>query len=253
MYLPIGLFGVSIATVVLPAASRHAAVGDPSGVRDTLTRGLGLMMMLNVPATLGLAVLATPIVRLLFERGQFTSADTAATAAALQFYAVGLVGYSAARIASPVFYALGQSRVPVIAGTVSIALNIIASIVLAGIFGFRGLALATSLAALANGALLLALLSRRLNGVNGRRLSTTFVKILLASLLMAVAAFVVEQYLTRFATFGSPLWNQAARLAVSIGAGLVVLALSVNILRVEEFDEAVLRLRQRVRKLLDPH
>jgi hypothetical protein len=64
---------------------------------------------------------------------------------------------------------------------------------------------------------------------------------------------VVEQYLTRFATFGSPLWNQAARLAVSIGAGLVVLALSVNILRVEEFDEAVLRLRQRVRKLLDLH
>ena len=68
-----------------------------------------------MPATLGLIVLATPIVRLLFERGQFLPSDTAATAAALQFYAIGLVGYSAARIASPVFYALGRSRVPVAA------------------------------------------------------------------------------------------------------------------------------------------
>ena len=252
MYLPIGLFGVSIATAVLPAASRHAAVGDPSGVRDTLTRGLGLMMMLNVPATLGLTVLATPIVRLLFERGQFTSADTAATAAALQFYAVGLVGYSAARIASPVFYALGQSRVPVIAGTLSIAINIVASIVLVGAVGFRGLALGTSLAALANGALLLALLNRRLSGINGARLSVTFMKILLASLFMAAAAFSVELFLTRFATEDDSLLSQVVRLAAAIGAGLVVLALSVKILRVQEFDESVMLVRQRVRKLLDP-
>jgi putative peptidoglycan lipid II flippase len=252
MYLPIGLFGVSIATAVLPAASRSAAIGDPSGVRDTLTRGLGLMLMLNVPATLGLTVLATPIVRLLFERGQFTSADTAATAAAVQFYAVGLVGYSAARIASPVFYALGHSRVPVIAGTVSIAINIVASILLVRAAGFRGLALGTSLAALANGALLLALLSRRLNGINGARLAMTFMKILLASLLMAASAFAIEQFLTRFATLDDSLLFQAIRLFAAIGTGLVVLAWSVKILRVQEFDESVMLVRQRVRKLLDP-
>jgi putative peptidoglycan lipid II flippase len=119
MYLPIGLFGVSIATAVLPAAARHAAVDDHSAVRQTLSRGLGLMLLLNVPATIGLVVLATPIVRLLFERGQFLPSDTTATAAVLQCYAVGLVGYAAARIVSPVFYALGQHRVPVLVSTAS--------------------------------------------------------------------------------------------------------------------------------------
>ena len=72
-----------------------------------------MMLMLNVPATIGLMVLATPIVRVIFERNAFTPADTAATAAALQFYALGLLGYSVVRIASPTFYALGQNRTPV--------------------------------------------------------------------------------------------------------------------------------------------
>src|SRR5687767_4180839 len=87
MYLPIGLFGVSIATAVLPAASRQAARDDNTAVRSTVADGLSLMLMLNVPATIGLMVLATPIVRVIFERNAFTPADTVATAAALQFYA----------------------------------------------------------------------------------------------------------------------------------------------------------------------
>ena len=89
IYLPIGLFGVSIAAATLPAVSRHAARRDENAVRRTVADGLSLMLMLNVPATVGLMVLATPIVRLIFERSAFTPADTAATAAALQFYAIG--------------------------------------------------------------------------------------------------------------------------------------------------------------------
>src|SRR5262245_13256344 len=128
MYLPIGLFGVSIATAVLPAAARHAALDETSAVRGTLSRGLSLMMLLNIPAMLGLIVLATPIVRLLLERGHFLPSDTAATAAALQLYAIGLVGYSTARIASPVFYALGESRAPAAVSLASITVNVIASV-----------------------------------------------------------------------------------------------------------------------------
>src|SRR6185295_9548807 len=96
MYLPIGLFGVSIGTAVLPAVSRHAAVDDDDGIRETVASGLSLMLMLNVPAMLGLIALATPVVKLLFERGRFLPADTASTAAALRWYALGLIGYSTA-------------------------------------------------------------------------------------------------------------------------------------------------------------
>ena len=143
MYLPIGLFGVSIATAVLPAVARHAAVGDLAAIRTTVSRGLAMMLMMNVPATLGLLVLARPIVELLFEHGRFTAADTEATAALLRLYALGLIGYSAARIASPTFYALRQSRTAVAVSLAAIAGNVVLSVSLVALMGFRGLALAT--------------------------------------------------------------------------------------------------------------
>jgi putative peptidoglycan lipid II flippase len=173
MYLPIGLFGVSIGTAVLPAVSRHATAGDVPAMRRTITRGLALMLMLNVPATLGLIVLATPIVQLLFERGRFLPADTAATASAVRLYAVGLAGYSAVRISSPAFYAIGESRTPAIVSGIVILVNIAASLVLVRALGFAGLALGTSIAAMTNAALLLWLLRARLGGLEDRRLIAT--------------------------------------------------------------------------------
>ena len=125
MYLPIGLFGVSIATASLPDISRHAVADDLASIRRTVSRGLRMILMLNVPATLGLIALAEPIVSLLYERNRFGPADTVATAAALMFYAPGLLGYSAVKIASPTFYSLRDSRTPVIVSALSVAVNLI--------------------------------------------------------------------------------------------------------------------------------
>jgi putative peptidoglycan lipid II flippase len=249
MYLPIGLFGVSIATAVLPAASRHAAVDDEASVSETLSRGLALMLALNVPATIGLAVLATPIVRLLLERGHFQASDTVATASALRYYAVGLVGYSTARIISPVFYTLGLSRVPVIASAVAIGVNLVASLFLVRVLGFRGLALGTSLAAIVNGALLLWLLRRRLRGFQSARLASAFGKVAGASVVMAAVATGAERWMTSVAP-GSGTTLQAARLAVAIVAGMTALGVTAKLLRVAELDEAARLARESVRKLL---
>src|SRR5688572_19260088 len=124
MYMPIGLFGISIATASLPTISGHAASRNDPGVRRAVSSGLRMMLMLNVPATVGLFVLATPIVALIFERGRFTPADTAATAAALACYAPGLIGYSAVKLISPAFYAMNNSRIPVVASAVSVLFNV---------------------------------------------------------------------------------------------------------------------------------
>ena len=110
MYLPIGLFGVSIATAALPEIARRANDGDVLGMQRTISSALRMMLMLNVPATVGLIALAHPIVAFLLQRGHFNGHDTTATAAALLFYAPGLLGYSAVKIASPSFYSLRDSR-----------------------------------------------------------------------------------------------------------------------------------------------
>jgi hypothetical protein len=130
MYLPIGLFGVSIATAALPDLSRHAHDGDATAIRRGVSSAIRLMLMLNVPAMIGLIALAEPIVALLYQRGKFTHADTLATAAALRFYAPGLIGYSIVKIASPTFYSLGNSRTPVIVSVTSVTVNLVLNILL---------------------------------------------------------------------------------------------------------------------------
>jgi putative peptidoglycan lipid II flippase len=192
--------------------------------------------VLNVPATVGLLVLATPIVRLIFERGRFTEADTAATAAALVCYAPGLIGYSAVKLVSPAFYALGNSRIPVISSALSIAFNIAINLMLVRSLGHRGLALGTAAAALLNAGVLLVLLRARLGGLDGRRLLVTSTKISLASVAMAVAAYYGERLL-HVPFGGAHLVSQAARVFSAIAMGLAALAVSAHLLRIEEFTQ----------------
>jgi len=246
MYLPIGLFGVSIATATLPAVSRHVAVGDRDGIRRTVTQAMAMMLVLNVPATLGLVVLSNSIVRLLFERGRFLPSDTSATAAALRLYAVGLVGYATARIASPVFYALGRSRIPVLVSISTIALNVVVNLLLVRVLGFGGLALGTSIAMMADGVLLLVLLHRHLGGLEDRRLATTFVKIVLASCAMAAASMAVN-YLFSGMTAGRGVFAQGIQVFAAIAAGLVVLVTAARLLQIREFDEALSSITARLK------
>jgi putative peptidoglycan lipid II flippase len=140
MYLPIGVVGVSIATVALPVMARHAALNEFDRMRQTISRGLRLMLMLMVPATIGLIVMSEPIVRLIFERGRFTPADTQATALALVCYAPGIVGYSVVRFVVPSFYALGTSLTPAFVSVGSVGLNIVLNLILVRVLGYQGLA-----------------------------------------------------------------------------------------------------------------
>jgi putative peptidoglycan lipid II flippase len=237
MYLPIGLFGVSIATAAVPSLSRHAARDDLAEMRRTISSGLRLMLMLNVPATVGLVALASPIVGLIFERGRFTAGDTAATAAALAFYAPGLIGYSAVKIAVPSFYALRESRTPVMVSMATVAVNIALNITLARIFGYKGLALGTALAALFNAGTLLAILQKRLGGIESREVALAFWKITLASVVMGAAAWGTDALIAwRLPSHTFPV--MLLRVSASILVAFAVLDTAARLLRTSEYVEA---------------
>jgi putative peptidoglycan lipid II flippase len=238
MYLPIGLFGISIATAALPDIARHASDGNMPAIRKTMSGALRMMLMLNVPATIGLMVLATPIVALLLERGRFSPDDTAATAAALVFYAPGLLAYSAVKIVSPTFYSLRDSRTPVIVSVASVAVNLGINLVLVRAMGFRGLALGTALAATFNAGLLLWLLRSRLFGIEGTRIGVAFAKILMASVVMGVVAHLTTVWLSA-ALPGSSTAVKGVRVFGAIGAGGLALMAAARALRIEEFSQAV--------------
>ena len=247
MYLPIGIFGVSIATASLPDISRQAAAADLQAVRHTVSRGLRMMLMLNVPATVGLMVLAQPIIAMIYQRGEFNIIDTVATADALMFYAPGLLGYSAVKIVSPTFYSMRDSRTPVIVSVVSIGVNLALNLALVRVYGFRGLALGTAISAIFNAAVLLWLLRRRLGGLDGRALAVALVKITIASALMGLTAHFTAQWLIALTPDGGEM-AKVIRVFGAIAVALLVLAASARVLQISEFNAAAARVLKRLRR-----
>jgi putative peptidoglycan lipid II flippase len=256
MYMPIGIFSVSIATAAIPELARHAARNELGDMRSTLSWGLRLMLMLSIPATVGLMVLSEPIVALIFERGMFDGESTMRVAGALLFYAPGIVGYSIVKIVSPGFYSLQDARTPVLVSLVTIAANLALNIWLNSVMGFRGLALGTAIAANINAGLLLALLSRRIGGVEAGRVAMTLLKVLVASAVMGVATYYADGWLAHLlpeprdpstTDWWTRLWPRLVRVSGSIATGLGTLALASWILRIEEFQQASRRILKRVR------
>jgi putative peptidoglycan lipid II flippase len=210
-----------------------------------------MMLMLNVPATIGLMVLAHPIVALLLQRGRFTASDTAATAAALICYAPGLLAYSAVKIVSPTFYSLRDSRTPVVVSAASVLANLGINLLLVQQFGFRGLAAGTALAAMFNAGALLWLLRRRLGGIEEARIAVTFTKILAASLAMGAIARATAAWLAVVLP-GASTSIRAVHVFAGIGAGVAALLAASRALRIEEFDQALALVLRRQKAAAEP-
>lgn len=254
MQLPIGVFGVALATVSLPALSRAAVDRDMESLKRTLSGAVRLVFLLTIPSALLLAVTARPIIALLFEHGRFQPSDTAHTADALLMYCVGLPAFAAVGIFTRTFYALGETRVPVQASFVSVALNVGLNLLFVGPLaslglGHAGLALATSLTSIVNLLQLAFYLHRRVGDFEQRRILTTLVRVGLAS---AVVAGVVALGLM---ALGDRWHHGVMAVAVTVaGAAVVALGLAAvtfRIARVEELgvlDDLVAGLRRRFQR-----
>jgi putative peptidoglycan lipid II flippase len=193
LMLPQGVFAQAVATAAFPTFAGQAARGEQAEMRSTLAATLRVVFFFSLPATVGLLALGRPLVELLFERGAFESSSTEAVVWALAFYALGLVGHAGLEIVARAFYALHDTLTPVWVGGLAMALNVALSLTLPGVFGlaswppFAGLALANSVATLLETAALLALIRRRLNGLERHQALPTVVKSGLAALAMGAA------------------------------------------------------------------
>lgn len=239
MQLPIGIFGYAIAAATLPAVARSAARNDMEDFRATLSRSLGMVFVLTVPSAIGLAVLREPIVSAVYELGLFTAGDTRQTARALACYAIGLVGYAATKVINPAFYALHDSRTPMIVSGASVAINVVTVLTMIRVLGFghEGLALSTSAVAIFSSVALFWVIRNRIGGIYGWNLWRTFVRVSLASAVMAAAVWLSSTTVVRLFGTGKPA--RLLDLAVSIPLGMVVLFAACRLLRVSELDTAL--------------
>jgi putative peptidoglycan lipid II flippase len=239
MQLPLGLFGVAIASATLPAISESAALGRLDEFRRTLTQSLGTVFLLTLPSSVGLIVLGHPMIAAVYEGGKFKPYDTHQTAVALSFYAVGLGGYSALKVLAPAFYALHDARTPMLVSLGSILINfsVAYAMVRTGTLGHAGLALATSAVAWFGFASLLWILRGRIGGVHGRSLVRSVLRITLASAGMGLAIVLTSHGIG--ASLGFSKLARLADLAVSIPVGAMVFYALCRTLKVHELDMAV--------------
>jgi putative peptidoglycan lipid II flippase len=249
MQLPLGLFGVALGTVTLPLLSRLVVAGHMIGFRAELARAMRLMFLLTIPSTIGLMLLAEPIISVLYQHGKFDAHEAAQAGGALRFYAIGLAGYAALKVLVNAFYALDRRKTPMFVSFFAVGLNLLFN----GIFTFQlhwghlGLAFSTGCVATCNFLLLYFLMSRQLGGLESRRLLVLLGKAAMAgAALAAVCVMSTHWLLADWAT--QPFVRKAGVLLGTVIAGGVVFGACGIALRIEELDELVATIKRRLHR-----
>jgi putative peptidoglycan lipid II flippase len=242
MQLPIGVFGVSLGTAILPAVTRAAARGDMALFGHLTRDGLRLTAFLTLPAAVGLAVLAEPVIAVIYQHGRFSAHDTHQTAMALQAYVVGLSGYAAIMVLRPCFYALGLPRIPLRVALIGIGVNLVLNFLNMQVFHFAhvGLALVTAAVAMVNMGQLFAALGKRVDLGGAAGWVAYLGRVFLATAACGALAWAADHFSHQA---GLP---RILALACGVGAGGVGYFAVAWLLRLEETAEAWRLIRRRL-------
>jgi len=223
VHLPIGIFGIAMATAVLPSLSAHVAKGDTEGLRDTFSFSLRLLFFITLPAMAGLIALAGPIVEVLLQRGEFAAAAASETAYALICYSTGLWSFVGARIVASMFYSMQDTKTPVKIAAISVTVNVICSFILMGPMKHGGLALANAIASAVNFIILFLMLRKKIERVDGSKIFHSFIKTASASLIMGMTGYYV---------INNVMWHEGAHVLVKAGTltGTIFFCLGIYML-----------------------
>ncbi len=246
MELPIGVFAVAVSTVVFPLISRYAAQGDWTNLTTAYQRGMRLILVINIPAAVGLTVLAEPVIRLLFQRGAFRAEDTALMIPVLAVFACGLPFFAFVNLVLRAFYAEKDTRTPVWAAVISFVLNAVLSVVLMGSLSTLGLALAGNLAVAVQAFYLQARLTRHRRSMGFAPLWPTVLRVLVAAAVMG--GVIAGGWQAWRSAIGPGGWADAAALGVLIPLGMAVYAAGLWALKTEGREELAALIRRRLQR-----
>jgi putative peptidoglycan lipid II flippase len=238
---PLGVFAQSAGIALLPTLSAQAAVGDMNAFRSSVSLGIRSIVALTLPTSVFMAVLAVPIIRVMYQHGRFTAADTYVTAVALVFYSIGIVGWAAQAVIARAFYALHDTLTPVLTGTAMTVLLLASNWVMAGVLEPGGwshgwIAFTSSVAAILQAVILMAILRSRIGGVEGRLLAVSFAKVGIGCCVLALLSHLTYRELTRFWPFPGVhgTLHTLLRVLASMLIGSVAYGYTIKWLRLDE-------------------
>ncbi len=250
MQLPLGLFGVALGTVTLPLLSRLVVAGHMNAFRAELAQAMRLALLLTIPSTVGLIMLAEPIISVLYQHGKFNSFQAAQAAGALRFYAIGLAGYAALKVLVNAFYALDKRKTPMLVSFLAVALNLAFNWIFTfrlG-WGYRGLAFSTGCIATINFLLLYALMRKHLGGLESGRMLLMLGKVAFAAGALAAVCAASMRWL--LGDWPSQMFlTKLAFLLGTVVVGALVFAGCGVVLHIEEFKQLQRAINRRLRRV----
>jgi len=244
--LPIGIFAYSVGLAIFPTLTEAISLNRWKLFRDSFSLALRGIMFVTIPISVGMMVLAQPLISVVFQHGLFTHQDTLATVPSLVFFAFGIVEQSASVILPRTFYALQDTWTPVLLGGITLLVNIVLMNVLVKPLAQGGLALAISISGIVNMLLLLYFLRRKIGFIDGRRIITSLSKILFASAIMGMAVWLVLRYISTFT--GTNFSGSLIDLVVGTIVGAVVFLVLAVVLRMQELEFILQIARRRIAK-----
>ena len=241
MMLPVGVIGMAISTAVFPTLAQHAAARETMLLRDALTHALRTILLLAIPASVGLILLAGPSVRLLLERGAFDARSSDLVVSALVVYGIGIFAHSGVEILSRGFYALSDTRTPVAAAVVAMILNVALAALLVTPFGLRGLAGAATLTAILEFALLVIALRGRIGGLSTPALQRSLRSTLAGTAAMAAVIVLARVALGLVGVTAGSAFGALGVLAVAGGGGVLAFIVVAYRLNRQDFEALLTR------------
>lgn len=229
-----GMFIVSISSVIYPMLSKLSTENNKKKFKESIVTAINVVTLIIIPISVGAIILAEPIVKLLFQRGEFDARATQMTAIALIFYSIGMLGFGLRDILGKIFYSLQDTKTPMINGIIAMVLNIVLNLAFVKYtnMGLGGLAFATSISSLVTIALLSVSLRRKIGAFGGKKIISVLIKSIIAALLMALVTKFTYNVIDAFLSVG--FIQDAIKLAISVGLGAIVYAISIIVLRVDE-------------------
>jgi putative peptidoglycan lipid II flippase len=246
LMLPHGVLALSISTVAFPSLAALYSRGDREGFGRLLDRTMRPLLFLSIPASIGLWLVGRPIVTVIFESGNFDAASTDLVSSALTFFAIGLVGYGITEIVTRVFYAMRDTRTPVVTGILTIILNIILSALFIGSLGHKGLALALSLTTAAEAVIMMLFLKHRSGRVFSRGFAGWLLRVLVAGGAMAVVILITAPWLDAVLASETPFLVHIVYFGVAMALYAATFTWAAWALRIPELHNSIAKISARI-------
>ena len=237
--LMVGAFSLTLSNIIFPELSKLTSDDKKNEIKKILNNSIKISLLFIIPMSIGVILLSHDIIKIIYERGEFTAHSTMLTSQALLYYAIGMIGYGLMEVLNKAFYAMQDSKTPMKISIVAIALNLALSITLVRVMGYTGLPLAASITSIIIGILMVVIINKKIPGIVEKKDIKEFAKILISAIAMGLLIIVLKTVI-----IGNTLIKTILRVAVSVGAGVISYFACAILLKNQTINEYISKIKK---------